>query len=224
MPQGVRRSRPVPPPIVRLLFVGLLCEDKGIFVFLEALSRLKSRGIAFDAQLIGSFPTASIANRAQNLIRESGIDSEVEFPGELHGEALAQAYLDSDVFCFPSFFAAESFGLVCVEAMRAGIPVVATEWRGIPEVVEDGKTGFIVPPRTVDPLAEAIESLILNPDLRSEFGQRGRERYLRYFTVTRFCRDMDHAFSCAIQRGAGVTVHRELERPRVRPALRHNED
>jgi glycosyltransferase involved in cell wall biosynthesis len=209
MPEGARRLRPLPPPVVRLLFVGLLCEDKGIFVFLESLSRLKERRIDFDAQLIGSFSTENISKRAQDFVRESGISSQVEFLGELHGEALVQAYLDADVFCFPSFFAAESFGLVCVEAMRAGLPVVATSWRGIPEVVEDGKTGFIVPPRTVDPLVEALASLILNSNLRAEFGRRGRERYLSHFTVTRFCSEMDRAFSCAIRSNTGQTIHNE---------------
>jgi glycosyltransferase involved in cell wall biosynthesis len=207
MPEGVKRLRPVPPPVVRLLFVGLLCEDKGIFIFLEALSRLKSRGINFNAQLIGSFSSQDIGEQARDCVREAGMNTEVEFLGELHGEALIQAYLDADIFCFPSFFAAESFGLVCVEAMRASLPVVATAWRGIPEVVEDGKTGFVVPPRAVDPLVEALETLILNSALRAEFGQRGRERYLRYFTVTRFCKEMDRAFSSAIRNSSSQTVY-----------------
>ena len=173
--------------IVRLLFVGLLIEDKGIFVLLEALALLKARGAEFEARLIGCFNDASVEHRARAIVRRADLDHDIQFEGELQGNRLLQAYADADIFCFPSFFAAESFGLVCVEAMRASLPVVATDWRGIPEVVEHGRTGLIVPPRASGPLADALERLIDDPDLRAEFGRRGRERFLTHFTVERFC-------------------------------------
>jgi glycosyltransferase involved in cell wall biosynthesis len=197
LPASIVRTRPVPPPIVRLLFVGLLIEGKGIFVLLEALALLKARGFAFEAQLVGRFSSAAVANRARTTVSNAHLDHDVHFVGELHSHHLLQAYADADVFCFPSFFAAESFGLVCVEAMRASLPVVATEWRGIPEVVEHGRTGLIVPPRAPEPLADALGDLIKDPDLRAEFGRRGRERFLMHFTVDRFCAAMGDVFARA---------------------------
>jgi|HubBroStandDraft_6_1064221.scaffolds.fasta_scaffold50504_1 glycosyltransferase involved in cell wall biosynthesis len=201
LPAGIVRTRMVPPPIVRLLFVGLLIEDKGIFVLLEALALLKARGTEFEARLIGSFNDSFVEQRARAIVRRTDLDHDIQFEGELRGNTLLQAYADADIFCFPSFFAAESFGLVCVEAMRASLPVVATEWRGIPEVVEHGRTGLIVPPRASGPLADALERLINDPDLRAEFGRRGRERFLTHFTVERFCAEMGNVFAHAISSG-----------------------
>lgn len=198
LPVAVGRRRPVPPPIIRLLFVGLLVEDKGILVLLESLALLKADGAQFEVQMVGRFQTAALANRAHALVVRHGLEQQVEFSGELHGDSLLQAYADADIFCFPSFFAAESFGLVCVEAMRAGLPVVATEWRGIPEVVEDGRTGILVPPGEVRPLAAGLARLIEQPELRAEFGRCGRERFLSRFTVDRFCDEMGDVFLRAI--------------------------
>ena len=84
------------------------------------------------------------------------------------------------------------------------MPVVATEWRGIPEVVEHGRTGLIVPPRASGPLADALERLINDPDLRAEFGRRGRERFLAHFTVERFCAEMGDVFAHAISSASTV--------------------
>jgi glycosyltransferase involved in cell wall biosynthesis len=198
LPAAVTRRRPWPPQTIRLLFVGLLVEDKGILVLLEALALLKARGIVFEAWLIGNFYDKSIECRARAMVSRGGLEEQVVFAGELRGERLLQGYADADIFCFPSFFAAESFGLVCVEAMRASLPVVATNWRGIPEVVEHGRTGLIVPPGVPEPLADALARLIGDPELRREFGRNGRERFLSHFTVDRFRKGMDDVFLQAI--------------------------
>ncbi len=198
LPGGLVRRRPSPPPVVRLLFVGLLVEDKGVLVLLEALGLLKARGVPFEAYLIGKFHDREIEQRAGRLMARVGLDAEVAFPGEVQGEPLLQAYADADIFCFPSFFAAESFGLVCVEAMRASLPVVATDWRGIPEVVDHGRTGLIVPPHLPEPLADALERLIADPGLREAFGRAGRDRFLACFTAERFCLEMGEVFLRAL--------------------------
>jgi glycosyltransferase involved in cell wall biosynthesis len=195
LPQHIVRSRPLRPPVVRLLFVGLLSEDKGVMVFLEALQILKASYINFEARLVGQFQSLAFRQTALAFVNKANLDQQVQFEGELHGDHLFQAYADADIFCFPSFFAAESFGLVCVEAMRASLPVVAADWRGIPEVVEQGRTALVVPPRQPQPLAAAIGQLIQDPVLREEFGRRGRDRYLDRFTVERFCSEMGNIFS-----------------------------
>jgi glycosyltransferase involved in cell wall biosynthesis len=195
LPAHIARSRDPQPSVVRILFVGILKEDKGVLILLEALRLLKKSGMNFDAHLIGTFQSVDLQNRALALLKAANLERDVLFEGELHGDRLFQAYADADIFCFPSFFAAESFGLVCVEAMRATLPVVATNWRGIPEVVQHGQTGFIVPPRSADHLANALAQLISDPQLRAECGRRGRERYLSHFTVDRFCAGMGDVFS-----------------------------
>jgi glycosyltransferase involved in cell wall biosynthesis len=204
--------------VVRILFVGILKEDKGILILLEALRLMKKSGMNFEAHLIGAFQSVEFQDRALALLKAANLDRDVVFEGELHGDRLFQAYADADVFCFPSFFAAESFGLVCVEAMRATLPVVATNWRGIPEVVEHGQTGFIVPPRSAEPLTNALAQLISNPQLRAEFGRRGRERYLSHFTVDRFCAGMGDVFSLATDQQS-----QEFDQPVVVQGINYDE-
>jgi glycosyltransferase involved in cell wall biosynthesis len=218
LPAHIVRSRDPRPSVVRILFVGILKEDKGILILLEALRLMKKSGLNFEAHLIGAFQSVEFQNRALALLKAANLDRDVVFEGELHGDRLFQAYADADVFCFPSFFAAESFGLVCVEAMRASLPVVATNWRGIPEVVEHGQTGFIVPPRSAEPLTNALAQLISNPQLRAEFGRRGRERYLSHFTVDRFCAGMGDVFSLATDQQS-----QEFDQPVVVQGINYDE-
>src|SRR5262249_6393480 len=90
------------------------------------------------------------------------------------------------VFVAPSRY--ESFGLVYLEAMRQGKPVVGTRAGGVPEVVEDGRTGLLVPPESPEPLAEAPARLGEDADLRRAFGAAGRARFEAEFTLGRCAR------------------------------------
>jgi len=85
--------------------------------------------------------------------------------------------------------------LVAVEAMMFGLPVVATNWRGLPDIVVDGETGFLVPPRDAKSIAERLEQLISDPDLRRTMGSAGRRRYEENFTVEKFRNSMESALA-----------------------------
>jgi glycosyltransferase involved in cell wall biosynthesis len=97
------------------------------------------------------------------------------------------------VFCYPTHFGAESFGIVVVEAMQFSLPVVATRWRGVPSVVEDGASGILVPVCDPARFGDALGALIMDPELRRRMGSRGRELYLERFTEQRYRRDMEVA-------------------------------
>jgi glycosyltransferase involved in cell wall biosynthesis len=96
-------------------------------------------------------------------------------------EKLAEYYRSADVFVFPSIWD-EPFGIPVIEAMAAGLPVVATRVGGVVETVEDGKTGFLVPPADSHALAEAISALVQDRALRERLGAAGRERALELFS------------------------------------------
>ena len=83
------------------------------------------------------------------------------------------------------------FVYALIEAMMAGLPVVATEVGGVPELVEDGVTGFLVPPRDPDALAEALQKLIANPELRRRMSQAGRKKALKEFTLDRMLQETE---------------------------------
>ena len=107
------------------------------------------------------------------------------------GDEKAERFGASDIFCYPSHFPAESFGLGVVEAMQFSLPVVATRWRGIPSVVADGESGILVPVRDQSRLEAALGILLEQPELRHRMGSHGRELYLERFTEGRYRREME---------------------------------
>lgn len=92
----------------------------------------------------------------------------------------------TDIFAFPTYYHNETFGLVNLEAMQYSIPVVSTFEGGIPDVIDDGNTGFLVPQKNALALAGKLEILINNPTLRLKMGEAGRRKYEKEFTLNHF--------------------------------------
>ena len=92
----------------------------------------------------------------------------VRWLGVQTGAEKSDSFTRSDIFCFPSHFESEAFPVVLIEAMRSGLPVVSTRWRGIPDLVEDGKTGYLIDVRDPDALADRVASLCIDPGLRKQ--------------------------------------------------------
>lgn len=180
--------------VARLLFVGLLRESKGVLVLIEALRVLASKGVQTHLQLVGELDGGAFSGQLRERIDEYGLSKQVVLSGVLVGEAKADAYAAADILCFPTFFESETFGLVAVEAMAFGLPVVATRWRGLVDVVKHEETGLLVSPRDPLELAHALARLIRNPDEARLMGSRGRIRYEQLFTLDRHLQAMREAF------------------------------
>jgi glycosyltransferase involved in cell wall biosynthesis len=119
-----------------------------------------------------------------NLAKELGIKKIVKFLGWLSGGELVAAYHSSDVVVFPSI-CLDTFGMVNLEAMACRKPVVGTCFGGTPEILEDGKTGFLVNPLNIEIMAGEISKLISNKKLASQFGEAGFNRLVSNFTLER---------------------------------------
>jgi glycosyltransferase involved in cell wall biosynthesis len=180
-----------PNAVPTILYVGVLTESKGLLVLLEACAILKKHGVVFNLDVVGGPQPAAFAGVLTETIEAHGLEQQVRLCGVLDGEEKWRGYREAAVFAFPTFFDSEAFPVVLLEAMQFGLPVVATEWRGIPSIVDDGRTGFLVPPHDAGALAERIEALLERPDLAAEFGRRARERYLSHFTMEAFQRNME---------------------------------
>jgi glycosyltransferase involved in cell wall biosynthesis len=180
-----------------ILFVGLIKESKGVLALLEAARILSEKKVDFVIKIMGKFESAFFQSRVNRVIRDFGIDKQVQFLGVLTGEPKYRTFASSDIFCFPSFFESESFGLVVVEAMQFCLPVVATKWRGIQSLVEEGKSGYLTQIKDGRAIADKLEILIQNPDLRTQMGKRGRELYLQQYTVDKFHNNMLKCFQSA---------------------------
>jgi glycosyltransferase involved in cell wall biosynthesis len=164
---------------VQVLFLSNLLESKGVFVLLEACSILKSRNISFECTFIGGIGDIS-AKRFQCYVDMLGINDIVFYKGEKYGEEKNKVYAAADIFVFPTLF--ETFGLVNLEAMQHSKPVISTMEGGIPDIIDDGVTGFLVPPNDVETLAKRMELLIKNNNLCIQMGVAGRKKYEQQFT------------------------------------------
>ena len=163
-------------PIV--LFVGRLVPYKGVDVLLEAL-----RDVHAAAVIVGDGP---LRGQLQRRATELGVDARVFFVGRAPEAALAAWYSACDLLVLPSVTAAEAFGLVQLEAMARGKPIVSTQLEsGVPWVNQDGITGLTVPPGDAQALRRAIASLTTNHAGRSRMGRAARDRFLSTFTRER---------------------------------------
>ena len=180
---GKRRKESVR---TRLLFMGILYESKGVLVLLEACANLVKRGCDVEVLLAGAFGSPEFEKTAQARVAQRGLADRVSFAGVLSGDDKWQAFLDADIFCFPSYFESETFGLVVLEAMQFGLPVVATRWRGIPSLVRDTETGLLVNIQDSGALADAIARLLEDPQRAAEMGRRGREVFCEHYTLAQY--------------------------------------
>ena len=173
----------------RLLFVGRLAAVKGLPVLLEAVARLAKERPEVILRVVGYGPDrAKLEDRAKQL----GIRRSVEFLGYQSQAQVRDLLRQTDTFVMASF--AEGVPVVLMEAMAAGVPVVATRIAGVPELVEDAAHGFLVPPGDAAALAEKAAILLDDADLRNRFGAAGRAKVEREFNIAteadRLCRIM----------------------------------
>jgi glycogen synthase len=192
---GIDPSQPV------ILFVGRITRQKGLSHFLRSIGRLpKQTQIVLCA---GAPDTPEIAAEVAALVSEASKDPDRKvfwIPEMLDRESVIALYSRADLFVCPSVY--EPFGIINLEAMACGTPVVASKVGGIPEAVEDGVTGILVPCPTqpkdlsepIDPegfskgLAEAISQLIENASLRKSMGEAARKRVVEQFSWDRVAR------------------------------------
>jgi len=167
-----------------ILFVGVLQESKGVLVLLEACRLLATKGIRFRCELVGAFSTESFEHTCRDTVLEYGLSDRIRFPGVLIGEAKWSAFRNADIFCFPTYFESESFGIVLLEAMQFGLPTVASRWRGIPDVVDSEVTGILIPPRNAEACASALERLLTDDALRRTMGEQARIAFENNFTLS----------------------------------------
>lgn len=159
----------------RLLFVGRLEPRKGLEQLIHAFIHLKAQRPTVRLLVVGDGPERS---RCQNLL-PSTLRSDVLFLGQVPPEDLPRFYASADVFVSPAL-GGESFGIVLLEAMASGLPVVASAIPGYRSVVRDGIEGRLVPPGDARALASALGSVLENAALRQAMAEEGRRTVSRY--------------------------------------------
>jgi D-inositol-3-phosphate glycosyltransferase len=161
-----------------ILFVGRIEPLKGIDVLIGAAAQLHEDE-NFRVLIVGgdARAEAQVDELRQHAAR-LGVDHHISFVGAVAHESLPLYYNAADVCVVPSYY--ESFGLVAVESMACGTPVVASRVGGLTSTINDGETGYLIPWRCPEPFAERLELLLDNDELRASFGRAAREAVERF--------------------------------------------
>ena len=187
------RARPRAGPTI--LCVARMYPRKRVGDLLEAAALLRPRIPAARVRIVGKGP------EWENVVRlhaRLGLGETVTLLGDVSRDSLAEEYVSADIFCLPSV--QESLGIVFLEAMAAGLPVVACRAAAIPEVVEDGVTGLLAPPRDPAGLAGALETLAADPGRAGAMGEAGRRAVAAYATERVAARFLE-AVRLGVERG-----------------------
>jgi glycosyltransferase involved in cell wall biosynthesis len=175
-------SRPESGP-VEILFISNMIESKGVFVLLDACRILKDKGYSFVCRFVGALSDVT-QERLYARVSQNGLAKHVFYEGKKYGRDKEYCLRRADIFAFPTYY--ECFPLVVLEAMQFSLPVVSTHEGGIPEIVEEGRTGFLCPQKDVTALAEKLELLIKDQTLREQMGAAGYRKYKQEYTLEKF--------------------------------------
>jgi len=161
---------------INILFVGRFEKRKGFDYLLKAYKLVKQE--VPDCRLIAVGPGVRLRNKYEKQISKNGL-KDVVFTGYVTYSDLPRYYTTADIVCFPAT-GRESFGIVLLEAMAVGKPIVASAIEGYASVRSDGGDGIAVPPRDSEKLAEAILKLGTDEQLRQQMGARGKPKAMQY--------------------------------------------
>ena len=168
---------------VQLLFLSNLLVSKGVYVLVEACAILKSRNLAFNCTVVGG--EGDISKEAfETKIKEKKLTDVLQYAGKKYNEEKAAEFKNADIFVHPTL---DDCGpIVLLEAMQFSLPMVSTFEGGIPDIIQDGKSGFLVEKNDAIGLADKIEILIKDKLLREEMGAYANKRYATHHTLAVF--------------------------------------
>jgi len=183
--------------VPQIIYLSNYLRNKGVLILIDVLRKLKDQGYVFNARLIGAQIDLKI-EFLQNLINDKNLSGCIQITGPLYGNDKTTELQNADIFVFPTFYMNEAFPLVILEAMQFSLPVVSTFEGGIPDIVVDGETGFLVEVQNTEMLVEKIASLLKNKDLRMEMGKKGYERFINNFTLNHFENNINKTFKAIL--------------------------
>lgn len=168
-----------------VLFLSNMMAEKGVWTLVSAAQVLSLRGFDFEVHFVGKWSDISEDDFIA-LVKEARLESVCMAHGPQYGKDKEVFWRNADLFVFPTFYHNECFPLVLLEAMQHGVPCVSTAEGGIPSIIDDGKTGFLVERQNAKMLAEKMAWLMEHPEECKCMGMKGREKFEREFTLDVF--------------------------------------
>ncbi len=191
-------ATPTPVPAVpRFVCVARISEQKGHLLLMEAAARLAAEGVPFEIVLVGDGP---MRGQVEALVRQHHLEDRVRLAGWMSSEQVRTTIEGSRALLLPSF--AEGLPVVVMESLALGRPVITTAIAGIPELVEPGVTGWLVPAGSVEALVEAMRAaLAASPDRLGEMGRTGAARVARFHDASREAAKLARLFQASASSG-----------------------
>jgi len=169
--------------IPNILFLSNYKQDKGVLILLDALVILKDKGYEFNVRIVGSPSNISIEMLEQIIVNKN-LNEFAKVTGPLYGNDKLLEFQNADLFVFPSYN--DAFPLVILEAMQFSLPVISTFEGGIPDIVVDGETGFLVETHNSTLLSDKIAILLNNKELRLRMGHNAYKEFENKYTFSHF--------------------------------------
>jgi glycosyltransferase involved in cell wall biosynthesis len=182
------------PGKITILYLGALMKTKGVFDLLEAMALVATRRPQAGLVLAGQWFRPEEEAAAGELIRQHALAQAIQFIGPVEGDAKWRIFQQADVFVFPPYSRSEAFGMVLLEAMQTGLPIVATRGGARDEIVTDGVNGLLVNEQDPGDLAEKLIRLIDDSALRQRMSAANHEKFERVYTYEHYGQRMIDVF------------------------------
>jgi glycosyltransferase involved in cell wall biosynthesis len=173
--------------IPKILFLSNYSESKGLFVLIESARLLKLKNIKFHLRIVGE-PYNVDKEKINYLLNKYDLLENITFPGPKYESDKHKEFCNADIFVFPSLN--DTFPLVLIEAMKYSLPIVGSIEGAIPEIIDDGNTGFTVPKHDFESLADKLEILIKDDSLRAEMGINANQEFKEKYNLEKFENNM----------------------------------
>ena len=207
VPNGL--SAPEPDSVVAekderwtMIFIGSLRESKGVGVILSALSELSAserEGVL--VRFLGGWSSEDYRSEVMERIANEKLGDCVQFEGVVTGDRKWQLLKGGDVFVFPSHYESENQPLVVIEAMAMGLPIIASRWRGIPELLQGGSYGRLIEPKDASALVATIRESLVGEWDSEKMRKNARESYLEQFNQEAFLARISAVFEKVLSDG-----------------------
>ena len=168
---------------VSIVFLSNLIPTKGPMRFLKMARRVREQEPGVRFTMAGRHASDHYLAQLKQFIAREGLGECVESPGPVYGADKDLLLRQADIMVFPTNFDKETFGVVNIEAMQWGVPVVSSPVGAIPEIIRDGVNGFIVDPEDISALSERVLQLVRDPVLRRRMGDAGRKLFARHYSL-----------------------------------------
>ncbi|GJL56734.1 MAG: colanic acid biosynthesis glycosyltransferase WcaL [Nitrospirales bacterium] len=184
---------------IQILTIGRFVEKKGMEYGLRAFAKVVEKFPQIEYKIVGD---GELRDEIDSLVSTLNLDDRLQLLGWKTQEDVAKLLESADIFLAPSVTSAngdqEGTPTVIIEALARGVPVLSTDHAGIPELIQNGKSGFLVPERDVEALSERLEWLINHPEVWEQMGCEGRKQVEKYYDINKLNDQLVNAYECLI--------------------------